>query len=397
MAIAGKPRDKQIEDESSGIKSPGMQWLHYLGVADSRGAVDESQLTPPPSAKAWLSRKSRQIFGLPPRPQQTLAHADVPLDRRKANASTGSDGNSADGVNELDLREANDPAKPHTQSPGKMQDIKKRIEEDPEQPVNAEMGDSDGLQMPQTVFLDAKPALPLDDKSQRDRQGLQFKPQLSLRENARKGFQQSKGKPFSLSLPPSHHASEQDGSSNEDRALVRRGAVNTRPELQDYGSVSLAYSEHDQSSDTEVTDGSTEPTLAKGKSSKRIASLPRHDSQGTNVASRETKAQLYSEQKTHNAHSKQPIDGKQEEKSDCANEDSGDHEAVKGAAESVSGRMEMDSEDSDVKAMPEAVKQGPVFVPIVMEMASEDQAMLVEQRQPQLDVGFLKLVLTQRI
>jgi hypothetical protein len=67
----------------SASRSPGMQWLHHLGVAAGGDptpgrAPREEQLMNLPSASAWLGRKSRQLLGLPPSPNTGKESTEVP-------------------------------------------------------------------------------------------------------------------------------------------------------------------------------------------------------------------------------------------------------------------------------------------------------------------------------
>lgn len=396
LAIAGKARDKQNLDENPGITSPGQQWLQYLGVADSRDTLDESQPTAPPSAKAWLTRKSRQILGLPPRPQQALAHSILPLDRRKADEAAAVDASLQDKMEELHIRNADGQGEdlPSSQTLSTVQQSSDSPAADSEQPTDVDIRDSDSLEAPQTVFSGhTEPHVLPESRKQLDRRRLQFKPQLSLKENSRKGFQRSRGVPHSLSLPPSNHASEQDGSSNEDRAFARRGTVNPRAELQDHGSVSLAYSEHDHSSDTEVTDGSAEPSLAKARSSTLTAAMSRHDSQNSR-----SEQQVYRDQPSSSLASQQlePDKSSERDQMGVISQDRGEgsEDADSG---SIARKSKTQAVEGDPRAVPEAVKQGPVFVPIVMEMDKEDQAMLIEQHYLQLDVSFSKTISKQAL
>ena len=391
LAITGKARDKPTLDENPGITSPGQQWLQYLGVADSRDTLYEPQPTAPPSAKAWLTRKSRQILGLPPRPQQALAHSSLPLDRRKADeAAAEVDASLQDELKQqLHIRNADGQGEdlPSLQTLSTVQQSSDSPAADSEQPTDLDIRDSDSLEAPQTVFSDnSEPHVLPESRKQPDRRRLQFKPQLSLKEHSRKGFQRSRGVPHSLSLPPSNHASEQDGSSNEDRAFARRGTINPRAELQDHGSVSLAYSEHDHSSDTEVTDGSAEPSLAKARSSTLTAAMSRHDSQDSRSEQQETRDQPSSSLISQHF---EPCKSSEGDQMTATSQDQ--EPSIEDAdRDSIARRNDKHPREADARAVPEGVKQGPVFVPIVMEMDEEDQAMLIEQHCLQLDVSFFK-------
>lgn len=377
MAIVNRHQAAEDRDAPSAVRSPGLQWLHYLGVSETLGRQGSPQSNQLPSATAWLSRKSQHFLGLgakandleSPSPNQEGNRSESPVVKNVNPAARQSQEASG-----------KDPEQPLLWSISNVQQADQSPSESTTQSTDAIGSSAQGLPetsanegsfgVPQTVFAPGKETESESGlKAAEQRRQLQFKSLSGVNRGPVRGVRNPRPSFHSKSLPSSTHASERDASSNEERGFMRRAYANPRSELQDHGSVSLAYSEHDadHSSDTEVTDGGGELGSANGTCPDIILDTSRHSQMDGTSGGEQTvpSSEITATQYQHLGPA-----------SDPANESNQ-------AVSSELKRKSMEGIDEDRKrSSQEAVQQsqGPVFVPIVMSMADNDQALLLEQR-----------------
>ena len=379
LAIAKNASGQRDGGSSPAVRSPGLQWLHYLGVAEAKPGQSESQLSNLPSATAWLSRKSRQFLGFPVKDSSTrsppaqnppaqdqlaadrgaeLLHGEEDVQGKEVAFSAG----RQDGTDRLTSQAGPSPTEgPATSSP---QEAFEALRED-DQEDGGVLEQSKDLQAPQTVFSQAQQqGVAPTGKKPPERRRLHFQTHRSADRNAHRSSQRrGSSVPHlqrpnrSFSLPSS--VNDLASSSNEDRGMARKASSNARAELQDHGSVSLAYSERDHSSDTEVTDGSNEPGLAKSR-------IP-----ATSTGLQEAGNCYNSSQQMMPAETADPK-----------------QQGASVGADTAERLQSVDQSREQAELDQYRGVLGPVFVPIVMEMAEEDQAMLMQQRLSQQMVAF---------
>lgn len=387
------------------IPSPGRLWLQFLGVAEKQDSSkvslsqeanqpvhrhDDSYPGHLPTAKAWLSSKSRQFLGLTPmaktpHPQQSSC-TEPPAQQCEALPSSAA-APEANGNHKSEHRgngeqgqlqgfntdeqesagEASDYGDDNSQgqlreATGGQDSAAEAPEEPPAVADHVSLESLDSFKVPSSVFTDAH--APPNGGMPLDRRKARFKHLGSLDRVKVQALKAYQAKTHSLSLPGSVHVSEQDGSSEteEDRETVRRGAINPRLDFQDHGSVSLAYSEHDQSDDSENTDVSAGHTTPADP---ELPSITKDHEPSTALPSAHPHPHP---QPGPLGVSNAPCSAAQQPP------DMGTEPAKSPPDKAQKNLLDRAPE----KQKPDNL--GPVFVPIVMTMDENDQAMLLQQR-----------------
>ena len=364
VVISSRVDRSPDEEEGTPVTSPGLQWLQYLGVAGNQAKPKDVHLSKMPSAKAWLSRKSRQFLGLSLQeerqdtehlsriyPSHKGAERDPSSMQARAlqpdpTSTASEDVTSTSAYRPEPFRDAEAADEESaTCSPLLQLDARAPFKRLSSSKSAQKMEEERyvGPEMLGTVFsepqAEAKPR-PAEAK------GSHLKASRRLGSKGRR--QHSRGARIRFPAESDARTSASEGSSNEETSLARKAdqPASARHDLLE-GSMSLAYSEHDQSSDTELTDGSGGPISAIPKVVGSAALKPEDLKEG------KVPSMCFTPKHDHRA------------------------ERTLGNAEVLVGREAIAEERT---ANSQAASRGPIFVPIVMRMANEDQIRLVDQR-----------------
>lgn len=389
-------------------------------MADTFHRLGEARVGSSPSARAWLSQKSRQFLGFSTRPPE-VGTPDVPPDFKRptpnshpaADSALGGFSRDMDGIpgSRDRLHDTSRPEEKHGQAeacpedtrldpdglegtaakglssaqastvsyeqssmqqPAKAEDSPGQsgmcqAEASPREPEGktAHVSAGDGsLQIPKTVFASTEGSGEGMSKPVQRRQ-LQVKSLSIAERGTNRAARKARALKSSVSQPSSTHASERDVSSNDERGLLIRGFLPSRPELPDQGSVSLAYSEHDgePSSETDASDGGGQPSLSGGHEGGVSLSPAGHRQQS--IPSSGNTATLIPESCTPEAQQQERTQGGRSQPGISSSLEEQDSTGTDVSRLSVEDSLEV---------------EGPVFVPIVMSISAEDQALLLEQR-----------------
>lgn len=365
-----------------------MQWLLHLGVADNVAKLEDWQTSRLPSARAWLSKKSRQLLGLPPKQdswntdsspsEMSLQQAEEGPSLAKVSLA-GPEAASEDTRPEcrhspqaevpdsaFQLIDGNirsrhileERAGKKSSPPSSEPDIRAVAIEPSNQAVHDWVTDGSISQtapmvQPATVF--SRPPPGSSPKHERANTSRYRSSWSATGQSKRDPFEQARR---TLSAGLDDIVAGSEGSSAEDKSIVRKPGWPPRSDFLDQGSVSLAYSEHDQSSDTELTDGSANPASTKAQIATQGSSpfRPAAIQEGCAVSA----------QRNHPL----PNDG-ETLRDRFVGYGQNSKEEAKDSLLGLERPKEWNSE---------GYSHGPIFVPMVMRMADDDQAMLMRQR-----------------